>query len=61
MGNYLQGFIDGYEKAMEHSKKESPEVSITIDGKEVAKEIYKDVVLLQEREKQVRNSFIGAK
>ena len=57
MGNYLQGFIDGYEKAMEHSKKGSPEVSITIDGKEVAKEIYKDVALLQEREKRTRDYF----
>lgn len=48
MPKYLEGFNDGYKKALEQIGK--PQLTVTIDGKELSEKIYKDVTELQERE-----------
>ena len=43
---YLQGFSDGYKKAMENVR--GPLFKVTTDGKELAEIVYQDVTELQE-------------
>ncbi|WP_161805307.1 hypothetical protein [Sporosarcina globispora] len=47
MDDYLKGFVDGYNKA---NQKQETKVAITIDGKVVAQEIYKDIGQLINRD-----------
>lgn len=59
MENYLKGFNDGYKKALELTgKNNTTDVAVTIDGKAVAKRIYKDITLLQEKEKRTKEGFM---
>lgn len=48
MPEYLEGFNDGYKKALELIGK--PQLTVTMDGKEIAKAIYKDVGELIEQD-----------
>lgn len=57
MDNYLQGFIDGYIKAMELTKEKSSKCKDEIDGKTIAESVYPHITLLQEKEKRVIENF----
>jgi len=52
---YLEGYNDGYKKAMEHAKSES--VNVLIDGKKIGESIYPKIKELSEREEKFRSDF----
>lgn len=55
MDDYLKGFNDGYNKAVELHKNQT--VNITIDDKKIAETIYPHVKELQEIENNVKQRF----
>ena len=49
--NYLQGFNDGYKKALEQVKNQ------IVSGREIAEDIYKDITEFQERDKRIKQQY----
>ncbi|KNE19033.1 hypothetical protein [Virgibacillus pantothenticus] len=59
MNDYLQGFNDGYKKAMEQQN-ENTEMIVYIDGRKIARtaeELEPQIALLQEKKKRTEKSF----
>ncbi len=55
MQDYLEGFNDGYKKALEQMGK--PQLEVTMDGRELAKLIYEDVTELQEKKRRIEEAI----
>ncbi|MBS4207503.1 hypothetical protein [Bacillus sp. FJAT-50079] len=55
MPGYIEGFNDGYKKALELIGK--PQLNVTMDGKEIAKVVYKDVEELNEQDRARNGKF----
>ncbi|API92725.1 MULTISPECIES: hypothetical protein [unclassified Virgibacillus] len=59
MSDYLQGFNDGYKKAMEQQN-ENTEMKVYIDGRKIARtaeELEPQIALLQEKKKRTEKYF----
>lgn len=56
MNDYLQGFNDGYKKAMEQMQ-EKGKIGICFDGKKIAEQIEPDITLLQKKKERTERSF----
>lgn len=57
MEGYLKGFQDGYNKALEQLERGAITVSIQLDNKEIAQDIYNNISELQEKENRIKKTF----